>query len=884
MKKAVLLMLVFISVQVFGQDKKRVDWREKSSNKKTTFYKVQDNFQQFWKGKTPKKGQGYKIFKRWEKQVEPRVFPSGNMALLSNNYANFLDWSKTHGENQILNRNSSSISNWISLNGTSLPSGYDAGSGRLNYIAFDPIDAQTIYVNAPDGGLWKTTNGGTSWTTNTDMLSVIGSAGLVIHPTTTSTMYLATGDRASDRRSIGVLKTTDGGTTWSPTGLTWTASDNYRISKIIMDPSASGTMMVTTDGGVFRTTDSWATSTVTSNLELFSDIEFKPGSSNTVYAASTDGSAGYIYTSTDNGVNWTAASGIPTSDVSRIEMAVTAANPSVVYAIIGNSDRGLKGVYKSTNSGSSFSLIYQTSATNPNILHADADPLVAAAAGKNGGQADHDLAIAVSPTDEDFITIGGINQWQSDDGGVSWYRITYWLGENTDYPGSNTEPEPYIHADIQYIAYSPHDDTTLYTTCDGGISKGINDGLSTWEDITNNISVGQQTNIAVSPTDVNTYFAGLQDIGSLISTSPGNWSVLGGGDGEDGFIARTHPMILSSTTNGEFTRRNTNTGVDSYYPSTNGEWFSPIHQDPILDDLVYLGGRPALYKSTDILTNADNVNPTWTALGTPNPGNNILRFEVAPSNNQIMYAITDNKISKSTNAGTSWADVTGSLPVGAAKLKNLTISSVDANKVWVVFSGYDATSKVYKSTDGGATWSDLASNTLPNLPINTIVYINSGTQDDGLFIGADIGVYYIDNAQGSWTSYATNLPRNAVQDLEIFYTSATTGKLRAATYGRGSWETDFDFNVLGVNDVTMLDSEVPVFYPNPVKEGYLNVKLKNTNSQFDFVIYNELGQKITSGKVDSDNTIIDLKNKASGIYVIRIQEDNKVYSQKILIE
>ncbi|KAA5823332.1 T9SS type A sorting domain-containing protein [Algibacter amylolyticus] len=883
-----ILFTVLFSVLSFGQNGK--SWSKKGTSKKETFYNVQAKFDKYWETKTPAKGQGYNIFKRWEKKVADKVYPSGDMSLLSSNYSNYVEWSTS---NKVLNKNSakSNASNWSSLNGNSVASGYDTGSGRLSFITFDPLDASTFYVGAPDGGLWKTTDGGNNWTTNTDFLSVIGCSGLVIHPTTTSTMYLATGDRADDRRSIGVLKSTDGGASWNPTGLTWTVADNYRITKIVMDPNTPSTMMVATDGGVFRTTDGWATHTLTTGAEAFYDIEFKPGTavgnSNTVYAASVyNYTEGYIYKSTDNGANWTIASGIPTSDVSRIEMAVSANDEDVVYAIAGNLERGLKGVYKSTDSGSNFSLVYETTASTPNILHANDNPPSAPTEGWNGGQADHDLAIAVSPLDANLVTIGGINQWQSTNGGTSWERITYWLGVKDGFPGSqypSTETKPYIHADIQYIAYSPHDDTTLYTTCDGGISKGISNGQSAWEDITNNIAVGQQTNIALSATDPNKYFAGLQDIGSIMATSAGMWSVLSGGDGEDGFIDRTDDnIIISSTTNGQFYR--TSYGVVSYFPSTNGEWFSPIHQDPIEADWVYLGGRPALYKSTDMLTkpNGDSA-PNWTALGTPAAGKNILRFEIAPTNNQVMYAITENKLSKSTDAGVNWTDVTGTLPVGSASLKNLTISNSNSDEVWVVFSGYNASSKVFKTSNGGTSWTDVYSSTLPNLPINTIVHLKNSTQN-GVFIGADIGVYYIDDSQSAWTEEATNLPRNAVQDLEVFYTSATSAKLRAATYGRGSWETSINFTTLEVNENTMLASEAPRFHPNPVKQGFVNVKLNNPNSKFDFEIYNNIGQKVSSGTIDRNNTVIDLKNNTSGFYFIKVKNENKVYSQKIIIE
>ena len=132
---------------------------------------------------------------------------------------------------------------------------------------------------------------------NSDFLTIIGCSGLVIDPSNTQIMYLATGDREEDRRSIGVLKSTDGGVTWATTDLVWTPIDNYKIRKIVMHPSNSDVMMVATDGGIFRTSDGWDTYTQTSNFDSYTDIEFKPGAPTTVYASSNS-----IYKSTDNGL------------------------------------------------------------------------------------------------------------------------------------------------------------------------------------------------------------------------------------------------------------------------------------------------------------------------------------------------------------------------------------------------------------------------------------------------------------------------------------------------------------------------------------------------------------------------------------------------------
>lgn len=887
----VLALTVFFSILSFGQNDK--SWAKMGTSENETFYDVQSKFKNFWKNKTPGKGQGYKIFKRWENQIADKIYPSGNMMLPSNTYPNFIEWQKRYNNKLAKNAESKktalvATSNWVSLNQDAIASGYDSGSGRLNFVTFDPINPETtFYVGAPDGGLWKTTNGGTSWTTNSDYLPIIGCAGLVIDPTNPDLMYLATGDRESDRRSIGVMKSTDGGLNWNTTGLVWDVFNNYKITKIVMDPNNPLVMMVSTDGGIFRTTDGWDNYQSTSiDSGTLYDIEYKPGSSSIVYAAGTE-----IYKSTDGGVNWTAntSSSLPdNSTVDRIELAVTPDNDDYVYAIVGrSSDYGFEGFYRSTDSGNSYTK--QSTASTPNILHSDAAPTSAS----QGGQSFHDLAIAVSPIDANKITIGGINQWQSTDGGANWMRITYWLGVNPDHPGSNTEPEPYIHADIQYIAYMPGNNTTFLTTCDGGISKTTDDG-ATWTDITGNIAVGQQTSISLSTTDENIFFSGLQDIGSL-KYNNGTWSVLSGGDGEDGFIDRVDSnFMVSSTTNGQFFYT-TDGGEDktdipwSPHPyhqfpdNSETEWFSPIKQDPGNADHIYIGGRPFLYKSTDLFSAASTGTATFSKTGSvaPNPAaKNILQFEIAPSNNSIIYVIKENIISKSINSGSTWSDISSGLPTNLVKLKNLAVSNTDENKVWVVFSGYEDGEKVYKTTDGGANWINV-SNGFPNIPMNTIVYRNNSDNDE-VYIGADLGVYALDNIVTSAVPFLTDLPKCAVQDLEIFYTSSTLGKLRAATYGRGSWETPLTSITLAAHDKSFEDANAPVLYPNPINNGVLNVKLNHTEG-VEYYLYNILGEQVLKGSISISNPVISVTDKSSGTYILRMISQDKIYTQKVII-
>ncbi|MCF8244873.1 MAG: hypothetical protein K9J37_09110 [Saprospiraceae bacterium] len=751
-----LLVFCLFTFQGFGQSTSPL-WMTAWDSPNVNFYEIQNDFQNYWATRAYSKHKGYKPFKRWEAYMTPRVFPTGNLTLPSTTYSNFSAWQQLRlgAKSQF-----SAAANWTELGPQVRPSGFDSGVGRVNMVRFDPTNTDIMYLGAPDGGLWKSTDAGGTWATNTDFLPVIGVADLAIDPANTDIMYLATGDVEADRRSIGVMKSTDGGATWNATSLVWTAVDNWKISKLLMHPTNPLKMLVSTNDGIFVTEDGWDTWDQTLAGPSLKDMEFNPADPNIIYAAGTE-----LFRSTDGGGTWNAVtSGLPDAgDVSRIALAVTPTDAAYVYAVIGDgSNSGFLGLYLSTDSGASFT----EQSTSPNILGYAVD------GSDDGGQSHYDLAIAVSPSDPNIVTVGGINQWQSTDGGVNWGMISHWIGDGGF---------PYLHADVHEISYMPGSATTMYSCCDGGIYKSIDNG-ATWSDISSNLGISQQTALAISATTSPLLVAGLQDIGTILFKA-GEWSVIGGGDGEDCLFDRTNDdrIIISNVYGDHYVSTDggaTFSPVDGLLEGNSTEWKCPIRQDPVDANTIYAGGRAALYRSTDF-------TDTWTELGTPFGGINIFEFSIAQSDNNIIYAVHAGGAAVSTDAGNTWTDITGDLPVGAVSLTNLTVSDTDPNKVWVTFSGYTEGEKVYGTTDGGGTWTNLSAG-LPNLPINAIVYQN-GSANDGVYVGGDIGVYYKNNTLPEWAPYFTDLPNVAVRDLRIFY---PTNKLRAATYGRGAWESD----------------------------------------------------------------------------------------------
>ncbi len=775
-KIALAALLLLTSILATAQTPQNVKWSDMSKNHNATFYDVKNDFNSKWKGQlkemareqfkarrklttVPKKKEteagGYEIYKRWESYMTPRVYPSGNMTLPSTTYQNYTAWAKTRLATSAAEPPATSAAgNWTSLGPVGEPSGGNTGAGRVNFLRFLPGNTNTMFIGTPNGGLWKSTDAGTTWSTNTDFLPIIGCADLAIDPTNTNTMYLATGDLEGDRTSIGVLKSTDGGATWNTTSMAFTVANGYTISKLLMNPSNPLNMLISTNGGVFRTTDGWATWTQTECCDVFNDMEFKPGDPNTVYVAGST-----FWKSTNNGASFTqVTTGLPATNVQRIALGVTAGNSAYVYALIGKaSDQSFLGMYRSTNSGASFS----KRSSSPNLLGYEANGSDATA-----GQAFYDLSIAVSPTNAELVTTGGVNHWQSADGGTTWTNKTVWDAGN-------------IHADVHEISYLPGSSTTIFSCNDGGIFKST-DNATTWTDISHNLTIAQVVGLGLSANTATTVVDGEQDNGTNLKAGTA-WHNIFGGDGGQCFIDYTNNnTIYVQYVEGDFNR--SDDGGVNFTSAATGlpagfDFYSSWHQDPVTSTKLYVAGTPTLYKSA-------NKGVSWTALGTPPGTGTITEFVVAPSNPAIIYAVKQDAISKSTNSGVSFTDITGTLPADAA-ISNVTVSNTDPNKVWITYSGYVATEKVYKSVNGGTSWTNMSTG-LPNLPMNTIIHVN-GSANDALYLGADVGIYYFDSTLSSWKAFMTGLPNTTVKQLAIYY---PTGKLRAATYGRGIWESD----------------------------------------------------------------------------------------------
>ncbi len=744
-----------------------------------TFYDYQKAFYSYWdkynvvkgyyfENGVKKKARGWKQFKRWEYGMANQMDPAtGRLPQKTANqvYAEFYAGKSLE--------KSGDLSNWTLLGTNSSDGGY-AGIGRVNCVGFHPSDLSTYWVGSAGGGLWSTSDDGANWSCLTDQIGMLLITDIAV-PTdyaSSNTIYIATGDRDVDWESysIGVLKSTDGGISWNPTGLTYAMASNVVITKLLMDPNDNNTLLAATSLGVLKTTDGGQTWNNQLTSHSFVDLEAKPTDFNTLYGSTRNGE---VYKSIDGGLNWAVIfTGVSTN---RLEMAVSPNQPSWLYFVLAKSDNGLYGVYQSTDEGANFT---QVADGTVNMMGYEAD------GSDTGGQAWYTLTMAASPLDANTVVIGGVNTWKSIDGGVHWNIVNHWTGNGL---------APAVHADKHMHTY--RSDGHLFEGNDGGFYHSP-DGGTTWNDRTNGMVISQMYRLGVAQTATTEVITGLQDNGTKL-LSGGTWSDVKGGDGMECIIDFTSTDIQFGTyVNGQISKTTDHwVSANDVQPNAAGDgaWVTPYVMDPNDHNVMY-AGYADLWMSID---NGDN----WQKMSNVNSSQRLKSIAVAPSNSQVLYMADDTHMWRSLDGGQTWSNIGNGLPVSNSNITYIAVKKDDPHTLWVTMSGYN-TQRVYKSVNSGVSWGNISTG-LPSLPAYSIV---QNYQADSLqfFVATELGVYKKDGS-ANWVPYLTGLPHVKVYELEIYYNPLiTNSKLRAATYGRGLWETPLfptDVSIGGIASV-----------------------------------------------------------------------------------
>ncbi len=742
-----------------------------------------------------------KHWSRYEWYMSSRLGPNGEFVNINQKLfdaTRVQNRSRTTNDTNQSNVIESSAGNWAIVG----PNNTDGGIGRVDRIAFHPTDPDIVYAGAAGGGLWRTTDAGANWTNLTADIPCLGVSGIVIDPNNTNTIYILTGDGDSDvsglvedfgymRFSIGVLRSTDGGARWtrlaSFPGVT-NALIGYRLT---MHPTNSNILFACTSEGLFRTDDggnSWTGVQTTGGR--FYNMKFRPTGTDTCYAIANNGTIARFYRSFNEGVDWETDPNINAlinNPASRMELAVAASNPNLVYLLCGGvpANGQFAGLYRSTNSGMNFGPLAQS--TTPNILGRSN------IGNDNQTQSTYDLALAVSNTNGGTVISGAIEVWRSTNAGVAW---TF---------------KGVLHDDVHDLGFHPGDNK-LWAATDGGVYSSLDSG-NTWTSHFEDMSISQFYRMAVRPSDYLEMISGAQDNG--VKKRDNGTSFFEQIGGADGYCVGYDPVnndIYYAIQNNTLTRF-TNDGTNSSALVGNLFFFTNMAVHTSQANTVFLASDSFRTVTNGNVTtyNVFNNNPRggWYLKTCPSNGNRIYMAGGACPTPTVTnplpgcYQATTGVLRRSDDGGVTWppSNILSSdnnFPVTFPKITSINVDPTNSLKVWVTFGGFTDNVKVYYAdynANPAGNWINM-SGSLPNLPVNCIALDNN----NNAYIGTDNGVYYRGTGMNDWVPYYNNLPYVPVTDLVI---SEADSRIRASTFGRGIWATDLysscvtDLNVTG---------------------------------------------------------------------------------------
>jgi photosystem II stability/assembly factor-like uncharacterized protein len=686
--------------------------------------------------------------------------------------------------------------------------------GRIADIAVNPIHTSTWYVAVGSGGLWKTTNSGITWTPVFDTQPSYSIGTVALDPNNPEIVWVGTGENVSGRHvgwGDGVYKSLDGGATWQQMGL----QNSEHIGRILIDVRNSQVVYVAAEGplwssggerGMYKTTDGGKTWKMILKIDEdtgVTDAEFDPSNPDIIYAAAyqrrrktwaliSGGPKSGIYKSIDGGESWRRINvGLPQGDIGKIGLAVTPANPNVVYATI-EADNANKGFYRSTDKGESWEKrnSYISGGTGPHYYQ----------------------EIEASPTNPDLV-------YQMD----VFIQVTHDGGKTFD----NGETGRAKHSDNHALWIDPANGQHLLVGTDGGLYESFDNGI-TWRHFPN-LPVAQFYKIGLDNTEpFYNVVVGAQDLGTLLGPSRTtnvegirnqDWYVPLGADGYDVAFDPVDPNIVyMEIQEGQLHRLTRTTGEvlniqpkpEPNDPPERWNWDSPIQLSPHHHKTIYYGSQ-RVWKSTD-------RGNSWTPISgdlTTNTGRYALEMmdrvpgiDALYDNGAMSKFATLTTLSESTlqagliytgsddglihvseDDGKNWRKC-GILPKVPAltSINNIEASSHDVNTVFVVADGHqlgDYASYAFVSTDKGRTWRSIAG----DLPAKTLIWVikQDHVDENLLFIGTEYGLYFSLNKGINWTKLNAGVPTIPFRDIAIH---PRDNDLVGASFGRGVYVLD----------------------------------------------------------------------------------------------
>ena len=710
-------------------------------------------------------------------------------------------------------------------------------SGRISDFAINPGNIHEYYVAVSSGGVWKTINNGVTYKPIFDQQGSYSIGCVTLDPNNPHVVWVGTGEN-NNQRSVaygdGVYRSQDGGESWEHMGL----KESEHIAKIIVDPDNSNTVYVAAigplwseggDRGVYKSTDGgkeWKTDLEIDKHTGITDLVMDPRDPNVLYAAAHQrrrhvftlvggGPGSAIYKTADGGVNWEKLSrGLPSSVMGRIGLAISPANPDVIYAII-EAMHEQQGTYRSSNRGASWKKMSDY-VTSGNYYQ------------------------EIVPHPNDVNTLYSMSTWNmvSYDGGKSFQR----LGEKDK------------HVDNHCLWINPDYPDHMLSGCDGGIYETF-DGAKNW-DFKANLPVTQFYKVAVdNELPFYNVYGGTQDnwtLGGPSRTTNRNgitnddWYVTLGGDGFEAQVDPDDPNIVYSQWQyGNLVRFDKSSGerTDIKPRARKGEdaylwnWDAPLQVSAHVSGRVYFAANK-VFRSDDRGQSWDVISENLTQQidrnklklmdrvwsfeaieknsGTSKYGT-LVAFHESPINKNLLYTGSDDGLMHVTeDGGVSWRKVSRFPGVPENTYVNMIIASQhDEDVAYAAFNNHkrgDFKPYLMKSTNMGKKWKSISS----NLPERGSVYSIAEDHEnpDLLFAGTEFGVFFSIDGGKHWKQIKSGVPTIAVRDLAIH---PVENDLILGTFGRGFYILD-DYSSLRLLSEDVLEKEAAIF---PVTDALL---------------------------------------------------------------
>lgn len=730
--------------------------------------------------------------------------------------------------------------------------------GRSLCLAIHPVDTNIIYIGSASGGIWKSTTGGigaAAWiqiNTNYPSLAV---SSIAIDINNTNVIYIGTGENYGYQASlngldnrltrgmygIGILKTTDGGNTWTKS-LDWAYNNQRGVWKVQHNPFNSNILYSATSEGVYKYTgSSWVKSL---DVKMVMDLEVNPIDSNIIYASvgnltniSPLTDIG-IYKTTNAGSTWAKLSGgLPATWSGKTTIEVYKADPNIITASVSN-DLSYIGYYKSTNAGVNWTAL----STSVPI----------------GNQGWYNNANIIKPDNANLILVGTLNVEKSTNGGTSFTTKTDWAAWNSGAtpPGNPEGPSNFVHADVHEYVTNPKDANKVYAMADGGLYRSNDFGETFYSCNGGYVTSQFYAALANSYQDSTWCLGGMQDNRAAIHQGTTAWYKTFFGDGMSAGVNSTNDNICYMEYTCGDLNRSTNRGVgwSDISPPNAGSassycFVAPFNVAKSNPNIIYIGGT-GIYKST---TGSGSWQGPYGA--SVFGGNKLLSMAVSYTNPDTLYvgsapSVTNAGVFRSVNGGLNWTNITGILP--NRYVTDLAVNPNNSKELIAVFGGFGvfAPGHVFRSTNSGNTWTDISGN-LPDIPHQSVVIDPLFPQN--IYVGNDLGTYVTTNGGTNWYEYRTGMPYALVFDLSISYVNR---KLRATTHGNGIWQRDLVQNPVSVGNSNIIVKNFKLYqnYPNPFNPS---TKIKfdlNKPAFVDIKVYDVKGSEIKNIYSRYENT------------------------------